>query len=81
MNTEELKDKAQKMKSAAEEMINSEKVQAAVEKGKEFFENGKGAEYVEKGKDALQSAMEKMEDFVGEKTDGKGIFGFGKKDN
>ena len=52
-----------------------------VEKGKDWMENGDGKEYVEKGKEVVNNVKDKLEDFVEEKTDGKGIFGFGKKDD
>lgn len=34
----------------------------------------------DEGKKKILEAKDKVEDFVEEKTDGKGIFGFGKKD-
>ena len=74
------------MKNKAEEMMNNPKVQDAVNKGKDllnqgkdWIENGEGKEYLEKGKDMLGNAKDKLEDFVEDKTDGKGIFGFGEK--
>lgn len=87
-----MKNKAQelqeKVQGKVDEFMNNPKVQEVndkgadlIEKGKDWLENGKGKEYVEKGKDMLGSAKDKLEDFVEDKTDGKGIFGFGKKDD
>lgn len=74
MNIDELKGKA-------EELINNPDVQDKVNQAKEWVQSGKGKEYIEKGKDFLDDAKDKLEDFVEDKTDGKGIFGFGKKDD
>lgn len=62
---DELKDKAQ-------DLMNNEKVKETVEKAKDFIHS-------EDGKAKLEEMKEKAEDFVREKTDGKGIFGFGKE--
>ena len=35
---------------------------------------------ISKGKDLLEKGKDKLEDFVEDKTDGKGIFGFGEKE-
>lgn len=61
------------IKGKADELLHNEKVQGAVEKAKEFINS-------DKGKEAINNAREKAEDFVEEKTGGKGIFGFGKKE-
>lgn len=61
------------LKDKAAEMLNNESVKAGVEKAKDFINS-------EKGKEVIENAKEKVEDFVEEKTGGKGIFGFGKKD-
>lgn len=61
------------LKNNAEKVIHNPDVQNAVNKGKEFINS-------EKGKQALENAKEKAEEFVKEKTNGKGIFGFGKKE-
>lgn len=61
---EELKGKAEELKDKAQETLNKPEVQEALDKGKEFISNAK----------------DKLEDFVEEKTDGKGILGFGAKD-
>ncbi|MDE6234959.1 MAG: hypothetical protein K2M56_04330 [Muribaculaceae bacterium] len=63
---EELKDKAAGL-------MNDEKVKDAVDKAKEFINS-------DKGKETLENVKDKVEDFVEDKTGGKGIFGFGKKD-
>lgn len=51
---------------------NNETVKNAVNKAKDFVNT-------EQGKQTLHNAKEKVEDFVEEKTNGKGILGFGKK--
>lgn len=53
--------------------MNSDTVKNVTEKAKDFVNS-------DKGKEALENAKEKVEDFVEEKTNGKGIFGFGKKE-
>ena len=79
------------LKKKAEDFANDPKVKETVEKGKEYvaqgvakgkdwIENGKGKEYLDKGKEALAHGKDKLEDFVSEKTDGKGVLGFGKKE-
>lgn len=60
------------LKNTADKAMNNPTVKNAVNKGKEFIESPKGKETLEKAKD-------KVEDFVQDKTNGKGIFGFGKK--
>lgn len=59
-------------KKAASLMENG-KVKEAVDKAKEFASS-------EKGKEVIENAKEKVEDFIEEKTNGKGVFGFGKKE-
>lgn len=61
------------IKDKAAEILNNEKIKEAVEKAKEFADS-------EKGKETIEDLKEKVEDFIEEKTDGKGIFGFGKKE-
>ena len=65
MDTENLKKKASELGDKAHEFVNRPEVQDALAKGKDLLEKGK----------------DKLEDFVEEKTDGKGIFGFGEKEN
>lgn len=65
MDTENLKKKASELGDKAHEFANRPEVQDALAKGKDLLEKGK----------------DKLEDFVEEKTDGKGIFGFGEKEN
>ena len=88
MDTNDLKNTVQNLQDKAQDLVNNPKVQEAldkgkeyVEKGKDWLENGDGKEYVEKGKEVVNNVKDKLEDFVEEKTDGKGIFGFGKKDD
>lgn len=64
MDTENLKKKASELGDKAHEFVNRPEVQDALAKGKDLLEKGK----------------DKLEDFVEEKTDGKGIFGFGEKE-
>jgi len=59
------------IKETAEKAVNNPTVQNAVDKAKDFINSEKGKETIEKVKD-------KVEDFVNDKTNGKGIFGFGK---
>ncbi|MBO5053147.1 MAG: hypothetical protein J6C44_02790 [Muribaculaceae bacterium] len=54
------------------DITNNETVKNAVNKAKDFVNT-------EQGKQTLHNAKEKVEDFVEEKTNGKGILGFGKK--
>lgn len=61
------------LKEKAAGLMNNEKVQEAINKAKEFANS-------EKGKETIENVKDKVEDFVEEKTDGKGIFGFGKKE-
>lgn len=79
MNLDELKGKATQLMGQAEEFINKpenqEKIHNAKEKGEELMNKGK--EFLQSEK--VQELKGKAEDFVADKTDGKGIFGFGKK--
>lgn len=59
------------IKSGAENIMNNEQVKDAINKGKEFINS-------EKGKETIANAKEKVEEFVSDKTHGKGILGFGK---
>lgn len=61
------------LKEKAAGLMSNENVKQAVEKAKEFAQS-------EKGQETIQNLKEKAEDFIEEKTDGKGIFGFGKSD-
>lgn len=61
------------LKDKAADLMNSDTVKNVTEKAKDFVNS-------DKGKEALENAKEKVEDFVEEKTNGKGIFGFGKKE-
>lgn len=63
MNTDKLKESAQEAKQAAKDFISSPQVQNTIEKGKKL----------------AGDAVDKLEDFIEEKTDGKGILGFGAK--
>lgn len=71
------------LKKKAEGVLNEEKVKDAVDKVKEFANSEKGKETIEhikqKAQDLAEQGRQKAEDFVEEKTNGKGIFGFGKK--
>ncbi len=60
------------LQKKASDLMNSEQAKQAVEKAKDFINS-------EKGRQTLENVRDKVEDFVEEKTDGKGIFGFGKK--
>lgn len=60
------------LQKKASEFINSGKGKEAIDKAKEFISS-------DEGKKKLADAKDKLEDFVEDKTDGKGIFGFGKK--
>ena len=59
------------LQKKAQDFMNSPKVQDTVNKAKDFVNS-------EKGKQTLENAKDKVEDFVEDKTHGKGIFGFGK---
>lgn len=61
------------LKEKAAGLMGNENVQAAINKAKEFANS-------EKGQETIENIKEKAENFVEEKTNGKGIFGFGKKD-
>ncbi len=78
---DQLKGQAEELKGKAEEFLNSPDVQDKVNQAKDWIQNGQGKEYIEKGKDFLGDITDKIEDFVEDKTDGKGIFGFGKADD
>lgn len=87
MRSDKLKQSAEEAKRSAQDFISSPEVQnvinhgkEAYEKGKDWIKNGQGKEYVEKGKQMAGSALDKLEDFVSDKTEGKGILGFGKKE-
>ena len=86
MDTEKLKQSAAEAKKVVQDFASSPQVQDAIAKGKDaiakgkdWLENGQGKEYLEKGKQAANDAVDKLEDFVQDKTDGKGICGFGAK--
>ena len=88
MDTNDLKNTAQNLQEKAQDFLNNPKVQDVVdkgkdviEKGKDWLQNGEGKEYVEKGKEVVDNVKDKLEDFVEDKTGGKGNFGFGKKDD
>lgn len=51
--------------------MNKDGIKEVVGKAKEFIES-------EKGEELINTAKEKLEDIISEKTDGKGLFGFGK---
>lgn len=75
------------LQKKAADLLHSEKAQAVVEKAKDVINSDKGKEALDKGKEVLEkgketmaNAKDKFEDFVEDKTNGKGIFGFGKKD-
>ncbi len=61
------------LKDKAADLLNNPQVQDAVNKAKEFANS-------DKGKETIENIKEKVEDFIEDKTDGKGIFGFGKKE-
>lgn len=61
------------LKAKAAGLMDNENVQNAINKAKEFANS-------EKGQQTIENIKEKAEDFVEEKTGGKGIFGFGKKE-
>lgn len=61
------------LKDKAADLLSNPQVQDAVNKAKEFANS-------DKGKETIENIKEKVEDFIEDKTDGKGIFGFGKKD-
>lgn len=63
MNINELKNKTDELYDKAQDVLNKPEVQNALNKGKDFLGNAK----------------DKLEEFVEEKTDGKGIMGFGEK--
>lgn len=67
------------LKDQAGEFLNKPEVKENINKAKEFINSPKGQEYIEKAKDAAAAAKDKIEDFVEDKTDGKGILGFGAK--
>lgn len=59
------------IKNTADKAVKNPHVQEAVGKAKDFINS-------EKGKQTIEKAKDKVEDFVHDKTNGKGIFGFGK---
>lgn len=61
------------IKKKASDLLDTGKGKQALDKAKEIIDT-------EKGKETLAKAKDKLEDFVEDKTHGKGIFGFGKKD-
>lgn len=61
------------LQKKASDLMHSDKGKEAIEKAKEFINS-------DKGKETIASAKDKIEDFVEDKTHGKGLFGFGKKD-
>lgn len=63
------------LKQKAGEFLNSDKVQSAINTAKEKAEELKNNEKVQA---AMSKAKDKAEDYICEKTDGKGILGFGK---
>lgn len=60
------------LQKKASDFINTGKGKEAIDKAKEFINT-------DEGKKKLSEAKDKLEDFVEDKTNGKGIFGFGKK--
>lgn len=60
------------IKGKAQQFMARPDVQQAAAKAKEFIES-------EKGEELLNQAKEKAEEIVRDKTNGKGILGFGKK--
>lgn len=60
------------LQKKASDLLHSEKGRQAVDKAKEFINS-------DKGKETIANAKDRLEDFVEDKTDGKGILGFGKK--
>ena len=61
------------LKNKAADLMNNESVKDAINKAKVFA-------YSEKGQETIETIKVKVEDFVEDKTNGKGIFGFGKKE-
>lgn len=61
------------LQKKASDLLHSDKAKEAIDKAKDFVNT-------EKGKEKIANAKDKLEDFVEDKTNGKGIFGFGKKD-
>lgn len=61
------------LKTSATKAINNPTVKNAIDKSKEFIQS-------EKGQQTIKNAKDKVEYFVEDKTHGKGIFGFGKKE-
>lgn len=64
------------LKNKAADLMNNESVKDAINKAKEFANSEKGQETIE----TIETIKVKVEDFVEDKTNGKGIFGFGKKE-
>lgn len=61
------------LKDKVGDLMDSENVQNIVDKAKDFINT-------DEGKEKINDVKEKVEDFIEEKTNGAGIFGFGKKD-
>jgi len=60
------------LKEKAADLMDNENVKKVVDKAKDLVDS-------EKGKEKIENIKEKAEDFVGEKTKGKGFFGFGRR--
>lgn len=60
------------LKSKVGALADDPKVKATIDKAKEYINS-------EEGKKKIEEMKEKAEDFVADKTAGKGILGFGKK--
>ena len=91
MNMNEIKGQADQLKGKAEELMGKaqdyiqsgdmkDDMQEKINQAKDWLQSGEGKEYLEKGKQMLSDAKDKAEDFVADKTGGKGVFGFGKTD-
>lgn len=61
------------LKDKVGDLMDNENVQNMVGKAKDFINT-------DEGREKINDVKEKVEDFVEEKTNGAGIFGFGKKD-
>lgn len=79
-NNEKVQAAVNKVKEKADEIKNNEKVQSAMAKAKERWNIEKDNLYLQKAEAKLRmdEAKGKAEDYIREKTDGKGILGFGK---
>lgn len=80
MNSQKVQSAINTAKEKAEELKNNEKIQSAMAKAKERWNIEKDNLYVQKAEAKLRmdEAKGKAEDYIREKTDGKGILGFGK---